>query len=182
MIRYLLENAFNDKSLIGIRTISLDWGKSIIGFIISLEESFFTINEIDEYGFFIGNTLIEIDDIINIEINDRYQKRLQYVFDNRSSFNHNSRVTIWKEGEKLISYFKFIIENKKISTFYFNEEDYVIGVIIKFDKDYIMIKNIGIEGDEDGMSCYHINKLIGLRYDSIEEQKIKLLYENRNVF
>ena len=107
MIRSLLENAFKDKFLIGIRTISLDWGKSIIGFIIGIEESYFTINEIDEYGLLIGNTLIEIDDIINIEINDRYQKRLQYVSDNSSSLNLNSRVTIWKEGEKLIFYFKF---------------------------------------------------------------------------
>jgi hypothetical protein len=182
MKKTLLENAFKDKSLIGIRTNVLDRGESIIGFIVELEESFFTINEIDEYGLFIGNTIIAIEDIVNIEINDRYQKRLKFIYDNSSTLNPNNRITIWKEGTELVAHFKTLIENKKITTFYFDEEDYVIGIILKFDKEYVMLNNIGIEGDEDGTSCYPIDKLIGLRYDGIEEQKIRLLYENRNLF
>jgi len=45
-----------------------------------------------------------------------------------------------------------------------------------------MINNIGREGDDDGTSYYPIDKLIGLKYDGLEEQKIKLLYENRSKF
>jgi len=182
MKKTLLENALKDKSLIGVRTSSLDWGESIIGFVTTLEESFFTINEIDEYGAFIGKTTMAIGDVINVEINDRYQKRLKFIHDNNSILKPNNRITIWKEGAELISYFKALIEDEKITTLYFDEDDYVIGVIIKYDEDCIMLKNISIEGDEDGTSCYHISKLIGLRYDGIEEQKIKLLYENRLKF
>jgi len=45
-----------------------------------------------------------------------------------------------------------------------------------------MFKNIGIEGDEDGFSYYPLDSLIGLRYNSIEEQKIEILYKNNTVF
>jgi hypothetical protein len=182
MKKSLLESALNEKSLIGIRTNSEDWGESIIGFIIGLDDSYFTINEIDEYGFYIGSTIKEIESIVNIDIDDRYIKRLKFIHDHVSTFNINSRKTIWKEGSSLIPHFKNLIESKTIVTFYFNEEDYVTGTILKFDEDYVLINNIGREGDEDGISCQHINKLIGLRYNSLKEQKIKLLYENRSSF
>jgi hypothetical protein len=182
MKKTLLENAFKEKSLIGIRTNSIEWDESIIGFIVGLEDSFFTINEIDEYGLFIGNTIIAIEDVVNIEIGDRYQIRLRFIYENSSKLKPNNRITIWKEGAELVSHFKTLIENKIITTLYFDEDYYVIGIILNFDGNSIMIKNIGSEGDDDGMSCYPISKIIGLRYDGIEEQKIKLLYENRASF
>jgi len=182
MNKSILERALKDKSLIGIRTHLQEWGESIIGFIVELDESFFTINEIDEYGFYIGNTTIEIGNIINIDINDRYQRRLKFIHEHASIFNINNRISIWKEGFMLIPYFENLIENKTVVTFYFNEDDYVTGRVLSFDKEQIMLNNIGSEGDEDGVSYYHINNLIGLRYDSLEEQKIKLLYENRFEF
>jgi len=178
----LLESAIKEKSLIGIRTNSLEWGESIIGFVVELDESYFTLNEIDEYGFLIGKTQIAIEDVINIEIDDRYQRRLMYIYNNSSTFNMNERITIWKEGKELIPHIKTLIEYKKIATYYLNEDDYVIGFALKYDKTYVMIKNIGSEGDEDGTSYYPIDKFVGLRYNGIEEQKIKLLYENRTSF
>jgi len=86
-----------------IRTTSLELVESIIGFIVEIEELFFTINEIDENGFLIGNTQIAIDDVINIDIDDRYQKRLMFIYNNNSKFNANERFTVWKKGDELIT-------------------------------------------------------------------------------
>jgi pimeloyl-CoA synthetase len=182
ILENFLKKVIQDKSLIGIRTKELEWGQTIIGYIIDLNETYFTINEIDEYGTLIGNTIIEIDDVLHIEHNDRYQRRLQMIFDNRLIFNSNNRVTIWKEGKKLTSHLKILKEKNILSTFFLNENDYVIGFLLDFTEDHLFINNIGDEGDEDGVSCYCIEDFIGLRYNSLFEQKTKLLYENRNVF
>lgn len=182
MKKALLEKAYKEKSLIGIRTNLLDWDESIIGFIVTLEESCFTISEVDEYGFSIGQTIIELDDVITVVTNDRYQKRLKCICENNSVFNPKNRFTVWKAGSDLIPYFNLLIENNKIATLYFDENEYVTGVIIKFDTNYLLINNIGREGDEDGLSCYPIDNFIGLRYDGLEEQKIKLLHESRSKF
>ena len=182
MQQTFLTKALKDKSLIGIRTKSQDLGESIIGFIIEVEDSFFIINEIDKYGSFIGNTTIETEEIINIDIDDRYQRRLKFIHDNLTTFNINNRITVWKEGAKLLPYLKSLIENKTIVTFYFNDDDYATGIVIRLDGSKIIIDNIGSEGDDDGLSCHYVNNLIGLRYNSLEEQKIKLLYENRSLF
>jgi len=182
MKRNILEKAIQEKTLIGIRTNSLEWGESIIGFIVDMDDMFFTINEIDENGFLIGNTQIAIDDVINIDIDDRYQKRLMFIHYNNSKFNPNERITIWKRGDEIIPFLNVLIGNRKIATFYFKEDDYLTGNILKYDENYVMFKNIGIEGDEDGFSYYPLDNLIGLRYNGVEEQKIQILYENNTAF
>ena len=182
MIKKILRNAVEDKSLIGIRTKDLEWGQTIIGYIINLDGDSFTINEIDEYGALIGKTIIEIVDVLHVETNDRYQRRLKLIFENRLMFNPNNRVTIWKVGKKLEPYFKILKEENILSTFFLNEDDYIIGFLLDFTENYISIKNIGDEGDDDGVSCYRVENFIGLRYNGLSEQKTKLLYENREVF
>ncbi len=182
MIYSILKDAFQSKTLIGIRTDLEDWDEAIIGFIIELDDSFITINEIDEDGCLIGNTIITIADIISVDYDDRYQKRLKCIYENHSILKPNEQVTIWKEGTELIVHVDTLIDKKKIVTVYFDEENYVLGVVIKYDKDYVLIKNIGKEGDEDGFSCHPVVKLIGLKYEGVEEQKIELLHENRSSF
>jgi hypothetical protein len=182
MKRALLENAYNNKILVGTRTNSQEWDESIIGFITHLEDVFFTINEIDEYGMLIGNTVIAFDDVINVEIKDRYQKRLKFVYDHNSKLKPNKRITIWKDGKELLPHIKLLIKDKKIATLYFNEVDFVTGFILENDEDYVLIKNVGNEGDEDGTSLHQIERLVGLRYDSLEEQKINMLFQNRQTF
>jgi hypothetical protein len=67
----LLKQALKDKSLTGIRTISQGWEESVMGSIVKMEETSFLINEIDEYGSFIGTASIEMEDVINVDIGDR---------------------------------------------------------------------------------------------------------------
>jgi len=182
MINKFLKKAFDEKTLIGIRTKRLEWGQTIIGYIIDLNATCFIINELDEYGMFIGKTLIMISDVLHIEYNDRYQKRLEFISGKRSMFDPNNRVTIWKEGQLLLPDLKTLQGSDKICTFFLNEDDYIIGFLIDITDDQVLIRGIGDEGDDDGISCYYIDNFIGLRYDSLVEQKIKLLYDNQAVF
>lgn len=182
MINKFLKKALDEKTLIGIRTKKLEWGQTIIGYIVDLDATCFIINEVDEYGILIGKTLIMISDILHIECNDRYQKRLQFISEKGSIFDRNSRVTIWKEGKSLLSDLKALQGSDKICTFFLNEDDYIIGFLIDITDDQILIRGIGDEGDDDGISCYYIENFIGLRYDSLVEQRIKLLFENQAVF
>lgn len=182
MTHNLLNKAIDDKSLIGIRTKNLEWGQTIIGYIVELKEEEFTINEIDEYGSYIGKTVILINDILHLEYNDRYQKRLQFIFENNSTLDTNKSVTIWKEGQKLRPNLKILEETNKLCTFFLNEHDYVIGFLQDVTDTQMLIRNIGDEGDDDGLSCYYIEDFIGIRFDSLTEQKINLLHINKMLF
>lgn len=182
MKEILTKEGIKGKCLIAIRTESINCDERIIGFILKVTDLDVTINEIDKYGVLIGQTIINLDDILNIDGNDRYLKRLKFIYDNKSIFDYNNRITIWKNNSDLFSYIKKLIKKETITTFYLEDDEYVIGIPIEVDKEYIKIKCVGDEGDEDGISYYFINNLIGLRYNSIEEQRIKILYENRDSF
>lgn len=181
MISRILEKSLKETTLVGVRTTSLNWDEVIVGFVKSIDDFYVTIKEIDKYGMFIGNTTLSIDSIVHIEYNDDYQNRLYFIHKNNSNFHVEKRITIWKKDKELISCFKLIKGKKNITTFYLEEDDsYVTGKIIDFDEKYLLIQNIGSNGSDDGYSCYSVKDIIGIRYDSIEEQKIELLYNNRD--
>jgi len=182
MRQEILDDALKLKSLIGIRTNGEDWDELIIGFVTELNDLSLTINEIDRNGLLSGSAIILLDNIISLDYSDRYQKRLKFIHENCASLNPNKQIAVWKGGAELTDHFNSLIQSKKIATFYFDEENYVLGIILNFDLDYVLIKNIGREGDEDGTSCHLINKITGLKYDGMDEQKIKMLYENRSIF
>ena len=182
MITNFLKKSFEQSKIISITTKDIEWDQSIIGYISQLDEDCLTIDELDECGTYIGNITYMISDIRCVQIDDKYMRDLQVVHDNRSEFNPQKRVTIWKAGKKLIPHFKTIKENDEITRFFFEEDNFVIGLVLEFDNDFLVIKNIGQDGSEEGITCYQVDDIIGLRYDGLAEQKIKLLYRKKDEF
>lgn len=176
MIKKLLTQAFNTKSLIGIRTTLINWDELIIGNIIKLDDVSFNINEIDEYGVYIGVTIINIEDLTHIVYQDSYLQQLKILSENNTHFDINKRVTVWSDEKNYQYYFSTIKEQKKIATFFLEEDNYVTGIITDYNDDYFLIEEIGSNGEKDGYSCYLVRDLIGIRYNGLQEQKTELLY------
>ncbi|WP_163215057.1 hypothetical protein [Bacteroides sp. 519] len=177
-MKNLIKEIAKENTLIGIRTCKEDWDETVIGFVVETNENSFSLNEIDEFGFLIGTTEFAFSDIIHVEFNDQYQNNLSYIY-KKSQFDPNQRKTIWKKGKELLSQIDLLIKEKKITTLFFEEDIYKIGIIIKYENSYLMIKNITSEGEEDGFSFFSVNDLIGLRYSGLNEQKIELLYNRK---
>lgn len=182
MKRKKLQQAYEKQFLIGIRLNSQDWEEITIGFIVEISEDALTINEIDGNGQLTGRTIVDIEDIVSVDVNDRYQLRLQCIFDNTAKLDFNNQIMIWRKGDNLVSCFDKLISNKYIVTLIFAEEFYVTGIILNYDAEYILMRNIGSDGDEDGESIHNIEGVNGLRYGGIDEQKIKLLNQHVKTF
>lgn len=100
--------------MIGITTKNINWEESIIGYIVDINKTYITINELDEFGLYIGNTVVLIKDILHVEPDNWYIRNLRFIHEKSSNFDPNQRMTIWKEKEDLISYFETLREKKKI--------------------------------------------------------------------
>ena len=179
MIKKLLNQFFIEKRLIGIRTKEIEWDELIIGYITDVSDQYFNINEIDEYGFPIGYTTIHIEDVCNIAYDDVYINNIQFLHENNVNFDVSKKVTLWKKFNDLIDHMEILKKSNKIIKLYFEDDIYVIGKILSFDDEFILISGIDTYGENDGFYCYYANTLEGLTYDGLEEQKIELLY-NRN--
>ncbi|NLI36334.1 MAG: hypothetical protein GX416_07480 [Bacteroidales bacterium] len=181
MILTLLKNALSAKALIGFRTKDLEWGETIIGYITEINQDDFTVNEIDEFGMFIGKTTFNIEDVLHIEYNDIYQKGLEFIVKKGVSLNIDNRITIWNDSYKLNTHFQYLKEKQILTTFFLSEDDYVIGFVHDFNQECIIINAVTKDGMFDGFSCYKTTNFIGIRYNGLFEQKIKLLFDNINI-
>jgi len=179
MITDFIKKAFKSKSLIGVRTIELSWGESIIGFVSEIFDDQFIVNEIDEYGEFTNNTTIPYCNIVNMDFEDRYQKRLLLLVNYKSYLDTENPITISHIDSSIENHFNLLIEQNILATFFLDEDDYVTGILLKFNDTNILIQSIGNEGDDDGLSIYQRKKIVSLRYNSKEELRMSILYNHR---
>lgn len=182
MIKDILKKTKEKKDLIGIRINEDNWDEVLIGFIEQINASTIILNEIDENGISTGYTTIPMDCILRIDLDDRYQKRLKFIYDNRKNLDSKNQVTILNNSKELIKNIDGLINRKSICTLYFDEDQYVTGIILKKDSHYLLVNNVGDQGDDEGISYYRINNLVGLKYNGIDEQKIALLQKNWKSF
>ena len=177
MMIKVLKDKLVEKSLIGIRTIYQDWDEVIIGFIKSIEGNNLILQEINEYGKTLGETNIDIADILSVEFDDKYQKKLMSILENSDLFESENQVTIWNKAKELKIVVLELIEKDIIATLFFDEDFFITGKILEYQDNYLLVNNITSSGEDDGYSIHLIDKLIGIRFNSKEELKIRYLLE-----
>ncbi len=180
MIKEIFEKAILSNKLIGVRTFQEDWEEVIIGYVKKIDEIELILAEVDKQGVIIGNILINVEDIINVDYDDRYQRKLEF-FNKLELLNfENKQLTILKNGQLLVNYFQELIEGKYVVQFYFDDNHYETGVLQKYDEKYFFCKNIGNNGEYEGFSIFAIENLTGIKYNGIEQYKLKLLFDENN--
>ena len=182
MVSDLLLEAKNKSRLIGLRTKNMDFEESLIGFVHELNDGRVIIQEIDQYGKIEGLTSIDLKDILSVDYDDRYQKRLLCIFSNKELLDAEKKVIVYGNPEELVEIVKDCITNKNMIKLLFTNKNYAPGIPIAVDSSHILIHSIGWEGDDDGLSAYSFSEIIGVQYNSIEEQIISILYSNNKLF
>lgn len=178
MIKKILKQAIKENDLVGIRTLSLEFDESIIGYVSEINEDSFELIEVDENAILVGKTIINFEDVYCVTYQDRYQKRLKFTLDNIEKIRLGEQILFYGNGVKLENKLQDLLKQRKVATFYFEDEHFATGFLYELNNEYLLINNIGIEGDEDGISCYSKNDLCGLRYNGFNEQNIELLFNS----
>ncbi|GHV37196.1 hypothetical protein FACS1894178_8930 [Bacteroidia bacterium] len=174
MIKNLLKTAYEQKKLVDINFYETE--ESIIGYITNIEDKYITIEEIDKFGNVDGTTIYKIDCIKNISMDNWYLSSLKIIINNNSQLNKNNRLTLYKNGQELISYFKYLKDKNKIVMLFFENDNYELGLVLNYDNEFILLKDIEQDGHELGITCYRLSDIIGLKYNGLGEQKTELLY------
>lgn len=181
MLRKLLIDAYEQKKIVDINIYEAEEEESVIGYIIDINDKHCTIKEVDKFGNFDGNTTYAIDKIKDLSSDNWYLHNLHIIIDNHEKLNQDNRTTIYKKGMELISQFKYLKENEIITMLFFEEDNYELGIILDYDENFILLRDIGQDGCILGTTCYRLNEIIGLKYNGLGEQKTKLLYDVENV-
>lgn len=171
----ILNNIKKNGELVGIRTIDQEIDEIVIGKINALNEQNITIEEVDEFGDWVGVTTYPLREILNIEFDDIYLRKISQLLNQSNLISDSNQVTIWGQADELKDHLDKLIKTKSFVTLYFDEDYYITGKIVNQSQDSIVFNNYTLLGDEDGFSVHFFDKLTGLRYNSKSELKIKLL-------
>ncbi|MDX2304233.1 MAG: hypothetical protein NW226_15625 [Microscillaceae bacterium] len=181
----IAEKAQAEDKLVAVYEDLENPNKFLVGFVKALNDAEIYIHMVSNAGEEDGYSLIRWERIHQITYFNRYLKRLFSLFQNSSDFSDEDHerddagVENWEDKNIL----KALVEraaslNQLIQLdFYYN--DWVVGYILDFDEESILVEEISSDGDEDGFSCYRLGDIVGLTGDTNYLKKVEFYYQNR---
>lgn len=178
----ILNDAYANNQLIAFRTPKEEWGETIVGHIKKLTPENITVKEISEYGESIGTTTFKVDDLINIVVEDKTLRCLEYTEKMSKRLSAAKCTTIWGNGfetkEQILDRMK---ERKIITLFVEDGEDddtNVIGFVEDVDDKSVLVEMIDEYGEKNGKILVPLETITGVRWESLEDNSRWLLYQN----
>jgi hypothetical protein len=183
MFLEVLETAKNEGKLIAIRTNEDAASKFFAGYVQEYDESMAFLKSIDPEGGDDGYLYIKMESIYEIDYNNRYLKRLQFLLKNKNGLLSNKIISARGQGGNyLINLLKTVSQQKLIAGIYHVYDFTITGYLIKSDDENCSIQSLTDDGDDDGISIIRIEDIVSINIDGRDEKKIELYYKNRNSF
>ena len=156
--------------------------QTIVGHIKKLTPENITVKEISEYGESIGTTTFKVDDLVNIVVEDKTLRCLEYTEKMSKRLSAAKCTTIWRNGfetkEQILDRMK---ERKIITLFVEDGEDddtNVVGFVEDVDDKSVLVEMIDEYGEKNGRILVPLETITGVRWESLENNLRWLLYQN----
>ena len=154
-----------------------DTSKFIFGHIISANDMHFVMCLVDSYGNYDGILVKEIDEIIRIELDDKYAKKIEKLIRDKGIYE----IDLCLNGDDIIKEVLDVIQNANkivsIEILHSGASD-VIGFVDDVTDDICTIRQINSYGEEDGKTHIILNNITELSFDSVEENTILKLWNS----
>lgn len=171
-----------NRTLVAIRLVNQSWDEYTVGYILFVGPEHVLIDEVDENGRSIGSAEIQYKEILGIDIDDRYLRRLERIGKEMRIDQNDSGNVLYRKDGNFWEGIRLIERRKIIVTFFFDNESYATGILMEISKQFFSFRSIGVEGDEDGLAYRLIKNLTGFRYDSAFEKRIDFYFRNSKYF
>ena len=176
-----LKKSKEQKEIIGIWQYN-DGDNFIAGYVLDLNNTFFTFQHLTKYGKLDGIILEKIETIQSVDFNDDYSRAMQYLFDNSEKLDVEDSLKI-KLNEKedwqtdILKQFKGNTE--QLISFEINGDDYFTGFIEEFSKTDFVFHCVGKMGKDEGTVIYRNEDITAFKIYDIDNRKRKMLYDWR---
>ena len=148
--------------------------KFAVGYFLQLDEKYFLMECIDEYGkndvYF--SSLIE--NIIKIEVDSEY---LDSIIKLSTYYKQKRCENLFFHNELLLNFIKYIFKNKKLCTIEIcnSGNNITVGFVKQIEAKYLDIEIISPYGKTDGTQTINIDDISHISCESMEETKISIL-------
>jgi hypothetical protein len=186
IIKEILTYSQETKTLISVRKRNSD-DDTWVGYIVEFNDTLFVLQHISPLGIEDGLIIERIDNIDNFEIEDKYAKSIQMLFDNQTTIQKQTvkAVVISNDENWQYELLRNGFDHKRIITIEVNNSDLVNhGFILDYDDTSLQFKAITRTGEDDGIETYRLVDITSITIDRLEGRKRQWLYDmkkkNRN--
>lgn len=184
VIKNTLTESINKGYILSIFSNRNQRGRCSVGLIEQVTSQHVVMKHISVNGQYDGYILRRLEDIIRIDINGQYEKRLQTLyllqkqqhldlFDKKVKRNGNlvKEFLTYSMGKRLVV--SVCIDETE-------EQEDIVGWVKDMNDTEVTISKISFEGYDDGETIFDICEIIKLNCDSLEERVLGLLNSNMN--
>jgi hypothetical protein len=152
----------------------------LTGFINSLDDEGFIINHISPYGQYDGYIYIKIEDVYRLEVDSQYIKKIEKLMSVNYVKKHQ-KINIDAEKTLFLNFLIFAKHYQKLISIELGDESFfsITGFIEKIEHNILKINQIDEEGKTDGVSFIKMFQINSCQCDTIDEQIIMQLYQNK---
>jgi len=180
LLFYLIEEAKKNNRLISLSLDGSDYETAVVGFVKDYDDLYVTLNHISSEGFEDGILVHKIDNIYSASYDDRYNKRLEFLYKNKALFKDADQVvTDTLSGNVIWNLLHKAKELEVVVTIGFDRDFTTSGYVKDLNESEVLIRCIGYEGDYDGLSVFLVDDIDSISYNDIDNRKTDFYYKNR---
>ncbi|MCP1224315.1 hypothetical protein [Sebaldella sp. S0638] len=147
-----------------------------VGYVDMVKDNIIRIRAVSPEGLNDGYILRRLSDIIKIERNTLYLKKIKKIAENLHYLEKNIEINNTKEKDLLTDTLKIAKKKKLLITLYFDEDkSSLTGYVKELGDEEIKISVIDEYGMEDGEHTVTINIIDQIDINSLDNRKIELL-------
>lgn len=183
MLKEILRAAKENNRFIGIWIYGENDG-FWSGYVHDFTDEFVVIKHYTKFGIYDGLIVERIDNIESIDFEDDYSEGMEYIIANSNLLEKETEIEVqiheienW-QYEILSPY--ILNENVMVKLQIARDNTYT-GFVKEIDKEFIVLKNIGSNGEDHGKSIYKITDISSVRLNDLECRKRLLLYQWKNI-
>lgn len=180
-----IKKSLNQNLIVSIFTNRNTPGNCICGFIDEISDEQFVLKHISVDGFYDGYHIRKIDDIFRVDINGKYEDRLQYLYEYRKQSHMDflkgkatSDTNLFKEGLLTAKIFKMVV---RVSIDETEEQDDIVGWVNNITETEVIISNISSSGENEGESIFYIKDIVKIAFDTKNESVLGILNQKSNI-
>lgn len=147
----------------------------LTGFIDAFNDKNLIVQHISPSGFYDGFILIQTDDILRIDVDGKYERKVECLYKHKLQ----SHPELKKQDDLLSSLFNHACENQLLLSIEL-QEGFLTGCIKDYNGELLCMKLIDRWGCSDGEAVVISSRIISIAVDTISEQDIRIVYEANN--
>jgi hypothetical protein len=183
MLKEVLKNAKDNNRFIGIWVYGDSEG-FWSGYVQDFNDDFVIIKHYTKFGKYDGIIVEKIENIESIDFEDDYSEVMEYIIANSQLLEKEEPIEVQildLENWQHETLFPLLNDHTKIVKIQLNKENHYNGLVKEINKEFIVLKVIGANGEDNGMTIYKLDDITNVRINDIECRKRLLLYDWKNM-